>query len=192
MRCENVYRTCSEQSALIAVKEEGDEDCIWCARNGTLGYSIAYKERARCEGHIILDTCPPIITKVPQATTERYIHKLFEFFFAEFPFCPLKQGVYSKWRFFLVVLGTSSHTGSLKLLNPWSPAIVGFWLKPFFTPEKAFSCVHRRTYRPTNRILDRCLLQGWNILCITKTPFFNLHSNLVKKTKQKKTGWIAE
>ncbi|KAH7699519.1 hypothetical protein AAVH_33375, partial [Aphelenchoides avenae] len=64
MRCENVYRTCSEQSALIAVKEEGDEDCIWCARNGTLGYSIAYKERARCEGHIILDTCPPIITKV--------------------------------------------------------------------------------------------------------------------------------
>lgn len=72
MSCENVYRKCSLDGPLTAMKEENDEDCVWCAQNGTLGHSISYEDRRRCEGVIVVDSCPPIIKKVPRLRKKDY------------------------------------------------------------------------------------------------------------------------
>ncbi|KAH7710876.1 RAF protein [Aphelenchoides avenae] len=39
-------------------------DCVWCARNGSPGFSVLFEERHECDGVIIVDECPPFIIKV--------------------------------------------------------------------------------------------------------------------------------
>ncbi|KAH7705265.1 protein kinase MAP3K [Aphelenchoides avenae] len=51
---------------MIEMKGENDQDCVWCARNGTDGYSILFEEREQCDGVIIVDVCAPFIIRIQQ------------------------------------------------------------------------------------------------------------------------------
>ncbi|KAH7705261.1 hypothetical protein AAVH_27532, partial [Aphelenchoides avenae] len=65
MNCKNMFPKCGDSdSPMVQLKGNGDEDCVWCARNGTEGYSILFEERHHCEGVIIVDVCAPYIIKV--------------------------------------------------------------------------------------------------------------------------------
>lgn len=61
------------RAALIATKGKGDMDCVWCARNGSPGFSVLFEERHECDGVIIVDECPPFIIKV-RATEGDTVH----------------------------------------------------------------------------------------------------------------------